>query len=76
MMAGFGGGGGAKKGGAKAAKKTGAKDRGKSAGKDKTAALSPKRQWDVFTKMMSDGASKFEVYARVKARRSGTTAAR
>ena len=65
MMAGFGGGGGAKKGGAKAAKKTGAKDRGKSAGKDKTAALSPKRQWDVFTKMMSDGASKFEVYARV-----------
>ena len=66
MMAGFGGGGGAKKGGAKAAKKTGAKDRGKSAGKDKTAALSPKRQWDVFTKMMSDGASKFEVYARVQ----------
>ena len=57
MMAGFGGAGGKTKGG-----KTKAKGKGGAAAAKK-AALSPKRQWDIFRELQKDGAPSLSVFA-------------
>ena len=59
-MAGFGGAGKAKKGG-----KAKAKSSGKAAVAPKKAALSPKRQWDIFKELQKAGAPSCSVFAKL-----------